>query len=184
MKNLYAKHSLVRGIKPINSKYKVSGFIRTAETNSDDWGTCIKAIYECNPNEILFIKCSNEDYAVWGELASTAAKKHGLLATVIFGSSRDTNDVLKLDYPLFSSSIQSRAGGAYNNGTIGEDIIIDDLIIRTGDFIICDVDGVVVVNKENLDEVLEEVNKIKEFENNCLRELFDEDKQLDTILDL
>lgn len=184
LKNLYNRHGLIKNIKPIDDNFKVSGFIKTAETNSDDWGTCIKAIYSCQPDDILFIKCSDEDYAVWGELASTAAKQHGLKATIIYGSSRDTAEIIELDYPVFSSSIQSRAGLASNNGIIGEKLLIGDNIIKSGDFAVCDRDGVVIIPSENIEEVLDEVNNIKKFEENCLKQLFDENRQLDDILDL
>jgi regulator of RNase E activity RraA len=182
MKNLYGKHGLVKDVKPLNPKHKVAGFIKTVETNSNDWGTGIKAIYDCKKDEILFIKCSDNDYAIWGGLASASAQKHGVQATVIVGSSRDTSDILELDFPVFSQKIQSRAGLPLNKGTIGEDIIVDESIIKTGDFIICDVDGVVVVPKEHLEEVIEEVNRIKLFETDCVKKIFDENKQLDEMV--
>lgn len=184
MKNLYGKYGLIKGVKALNNEYKVSGYIRTVETNSNDWGTCIKGIYACKPDEILFIKCSDEEYAVWGELASSAAKKHGVKATVVVGASRDTVDILRLGYPVFSSNIMSRAGLPLNNGNIGEDIIIDDFIIKTGDFAICDADGVVIIPAENIEEVLKEVNNIKIFENKCIKDLFEDNINLDDILDL
>jgi regulator of RNase E activity RraA len=140
MKNLYGKHGLVKDVKPLNPKHKVAGFIKTVETNSNDWGTGIKGIYACKENEILLIKCSDNDYAIWGGIASSAAKEHGLQATVIVGSSRDTEDILELDYPVFSQKIQSRAGLPLNNGNLEETLLVDDLVIKTGDFIVGDVD--------------------------------------------
>lgn len=87
LKNLYGKSGLLKYVKPLSNDFKVAGFIRTAETNSNDWGTGVKAIYSCDEDEILLIKCSNNDYAIWGGLASLAALTHGLKATVIIGSS-------------------------------------------------------------------------------------------------
>lgn len=184
LKNLYGTYGLVRNVKPLNNNDKVAGFIRTLETKSNDWGTCIRGIYDCQPGEILFIKCSNEDYAVWGELASSAAKEHGLVATVIVGASRDTMDILKLGFPVFSSKTMSSAGLPLNEGVVGDNLIIDDLIVKTGDFVVCDADGVVVIPQENIEEVLDEVNNIKEFEDNIIEQLFKENKQLDDILGL
>ena len=59
LKSLYGFSGLVSGVKPVCDDFAVCGFIRTVETSSFDWGTGIKAIYECNPGEILFIKCSD-----------------------------------------------------------------------------------------------------------------------------
>ena len=90
MKNIFNISGVIEGIKPIDNSFKVVGRIRTAQTDSNDWGTLIKAIYECKEDEILFVKCSDDKKAVWGEMASTAALKNKLKATVIFGASRDT----------------------------------------------------------------------------------------------
>ncbi len=182
LKNLYSTDGLIKGVKPVNPKHKVAGFVKTAETNSYDWGTGIKAIYTCDEDEILVIKCSNNDYAMWGGLASCAAQKHGLQAVVLVGSSRDTNDILELDFPVFSQEIQSRAGLPLNEGDIGEKLLVENLVIKTGDFIIGDVDGVVVVPKEKLDEVIIELNKLKKFEDTITKKLIEDNLQMDEII--
>lgn len=184
MKNLYGKHGLIKGIKPIDSSFKILGKIRTVKTSSDDWGTCIKGIYQAEIDEILFIECSDDDYAVWGEMASTAAKKENIQATVIYGASRDTEDIIKLGYPVFSKDIKSRAGKPLNDGSLNERLIIDDIPIINGDVLVGDQDGVVIIPQENVQEVLHEVNNIKKFETDCLKEMFDKDIPLDEILNI
>lgn len=182
LKNLYSSYGLLKDVKPLNSNHKIAGFVRTAETNSNDWGTGIKGIYACQENEILVIKCSDNDYAIWGGIASCAAKEHGLQATVIVGSSRDTDDILKLDYPVFSQKIQSRAGLPLNNGSLEDTLLVGDLIIRTGDFIVGDVDGVVVIPQDKLDEVLVELNRLKKFETSVMGKLLNDKQRMDDII--
>ncbi|WP_455645234.1 RraA family protein [Methanosphaera sp.] len=182
MKNLYGTDGLIIGLKPIEPSFKIVGKIRTAETNSYDWGTCIKAIYTSQEDEILFIKCSDTDYAVWGEMASKAAQTHGLQATVVYGTTRDTNDIIKLNYPVFSKDIKSRAGLPSNEGTINERLIIDNMPIINGDILVGDRDGVVIIPQEKLEEVLEEVTNIKKFESECLKRVEENNENLDSIL--
>ncbi|OED30594.1 RraA family protein [Methanosphaera sp. WGK6] len=182
MKNLYGTNNILTDVKPIKSSFKIVGKIRTAETNSKDWGTCIKAIYDSQPHEILLIKCSDLDYAVWGEMASKAAQTHGLKATVIYGTTRDTEDIIKLDYPVFSKDIKSRAGFPSNKGTINERLIIENIPIITGDILVGDRDGVVIIPQEKLEEVLEEVTNIKKFESECLKRIEENNENLDSIL--
>ncbi|WP_304124155.1 RraA family protein [Methanosphaera cuniculi] len=182
MKNIFNINGVIEGIKPIDDTFKVVGRIRTAQTDSNDWGTLIKAIYECKEDEILFVKCSDDKKAVWGEMASTAALKNNLKATVIFGASRDTNEIKDLGYKVFSKTTRSNAGFPSYEGMIGEDIIVDDRIIKTGDLLIGDSDGVVIVSQDDVDVILKEVNNIKKFEDKCLKKLVDEDLNLDDIL--
>lgn len=182
LKNLYGKSGLLKGVKAVNPRHKIAGFLRTVETNSDDWGTGIKGIYACDEGEILVIKCSNDDYAIWGGLASRSAMMHGVRGTVIIGCSRDTNDILDMDFPVFSRGVMSSAGFPNNNGTVDCTLLVDDLLIKSGDFIICDVDGCVVVSRDCLDEVMGEINRIKRFENDCFNSLSDGDVRLDDLV--
>ncbi|MCD7781645.1 MAG: RraA family protein [Methanosphaera sp.] len=180
MKNLYDKTGYLDGVKPLNPSHKVVGSIKTAYTDSNDWGTCIKAIYSASKDDVLLIKCSDDKYAVWGGMASNAAKKYGLKSTVIYGASRDSEDILNIDYKLFSRTTHSHAGKPLNNGEISDSIVINNEQINDGDILVGDRDGVVVIPKENLDEILEEVNSIKKFESDAVNQL--KDKNLDTIL--
>lgn len=171
VKKVCGKNGVIKGVKPIDDSYKIVGKIRTAQTNSSDWGTGIKAIYECEENEILFIDCSDDDTAIWGELASRASKEYGLQATVINGASRDTEGIRELGYPVFSKVTMPNAGYALNNGVINERLNVNGNIIVPGDYIVGDSEGVVVIPKERLDDVLEEVNNIKKFEKEIMNQL-------------
>lgn len=183
MKNVCGKNGVIKDIKPIDKKSKIVGKIRTVKTNSSDWGTCIKAIYECEKDEILLIDCSDDESAVWGELASQAAKEYGVQATVINGASRDTEGVLELDYPLFSKKTMPNAGYPLNNGSINERLNIDGHIIVNGDYLVGDSEGVVVIDREKIDEILKEVENIKKLENHIMEELSN-NKAMDEILDI
>lgn len=184
LKNICGKTGVISGIKPLDKNAKIIGPVRTAYTNSSDWGTCIKAISSCKKDEILFINCSDTEHAVWGELASKAAMKQGIKATVINGATRDTKEVLELGFPLFSKDYMSNAGYPMNNGVIGERLSIENNVIVNGDYLMGDYDGVVIIPKEHLDEVLEEVNNILNFEKAITDELLNTDKNLDDILNI
>lgn len=137
----------IQSIKPINNQ-KVFGSIFTAETTSDDWGTSALAIDAAGEGDILFFKVDNEDKAIWGELASTCAKQNGIKSTVIYGSARDLDAMLYMDYPLFASNFCPNAGLALGLGTLNESIEVEGTIINPGDFFIGDESGVVVIPQQ------------------------------------
>lgn len=143
----------IQSIKPINNQ-KVFGSIFTAETTSDDWGTSALAIDAAGEGDILFFKVDNEDKAIWGELASTCAKQNGIKSTVIYGSARDLDAMLYMDYPLFASNFCPNAGSALGLGTLNESIEVEGTIINPGDFFIGDESGIVVVPKELFGETM------------------------------
>ena len=134
-------------IKPINNQ-RVFGKIFTAETASDDWGTSAIAIDEAGEGDILFFKVDGDDKAIWGELASTCARDNGIKATVIYGSARDLDALLYMDYPVFACDFCPNAGSALGLGRLNEPIEIEGETINPGDFFFGDENGVVVIPKE------------------------------------
>lgn len=143
----------IKSIKPINN-LKVWGSIYTVETASDDWGTSAMAIDDADEGDVLFFKVDNDDKAIWGELASTCAKNNGIKATVIFGSVRDLDALLYMDYPVYASNYVPNAGLALGLGTLNQPIEIEGTIINPGDFFFADESGIVVIPKELFGKVM------------------------------
>lgn len=167
---LYRKTGVVNGLKSINNN-KVYGKIVTAETNCDDWGTSVAAINACDNGNILFVKSNSEDLAIWGELASINAKNSGVSGVAIYGSVRDMDALLNLDYPIFSCNFTPNAGKSMGLGVIGEDIIIDGEIISSGDFFFGDETGVVVIPQLLFTKVINQVLLVKLVELDIIEQL-------------
>ena len=143
----------IKSIKPINN-LKVWGSIYTAETASDDWGTSALAIDDASEGDILFFKVDDDDKAIWGELASTCAKNNGVKATVVYGSVRDLDALLDMDYPIFASNFVPNAGSALGLGKLNQTIEVEGTQINPGDFFFGDESGIVVIPKELFTEVM------------------------------
>ena len=129
------RSGVIDGLKPMNDN-KVYGKIFTAKTNTDDWGTSLMPA------------------SVWGELASTCADEKGIAGTVLYGWARDMDALVDLDYPVFALDYLPNAGKALGLGEINIDLEIDDDIIKPGDFVIGDQNGVVVIPKELFHETM------------------------------
>lgn len=160
----------IQSIKPINNQ-KVFGPIFTAETASDDWGTSALAIDEANPGDILFFKVDSEDMAIWGELASTCARDNGIKATVIYGSARDLDALLHMNYPIFASNFCPNAGSALGLGSLNESIEIEGQTINPGDFFIGDESGIVVIPKELFAKTMAATLEVKVKESKIIKEI-------------
>ena len=141
------RSGVIQNIKPVNFQ-KVFGPIFTAETTSDDWGTSALAIDTADSGDILFFKVDSDDKAIWGELASTCARDNGIKACVIYGSARDLDALLYIDFPVFSTDFCPNAGSPLGLGTLNEPIDVEGTKINPGDFLIADESGIVVIPKE------------------------------------
>ncbi|WP_296877500.1 RraA family protein [uncultured Methanobrevibacter sp.] len=159
-KGISHRSGTIKSIKPINN-LKVWGSIYTAETTSDDWGTSALAIDGAGEGDVLFFKVDNEDKAIWGELASTSAKNNGIKATVIYGSVRDLDALLYMDYPIFASNFVPNAGMALGLGTLNQPIEVEGNEINPGDFFFGDESGIIVIPKDLFNKVMVSALEVK-----------------------
>ncbi len=162
---------LLKDIKPINTDQKiVYGEAITVKTKSDDWGTSVKSI-SYGKNKIIVVSCNNDDFAVWGGLATLNAKIKGVKGVVIDGSVRDLEEINKLKFPIFSKSTCAIAGKPKNEGNINVSINISNVVINPGDIIVGDCNGVVVIEKNKIEEILNNVKLIKRKEGNIRKKI-------------
>ena len=95
--------------------------------------------------------------------------QRGLAGVVIDGAIRDTYDITQLKFPAFSRLIMPNAGEPKGFGEIGVPVTIGNRKVETGDWILGDDDGVVVLPKAMVTEygnrsmdVLERENRIRQ----------------------
>jgi 3-hexulose-6-phosphate synthase len=164
------RSGVIQSIKPINNQ-KVFGRIFTAETSSDDWGTSALAIDAASPGDILFFKVDSDDKAIWGELASTCARDNGIKACVIYGSARDLDVLLYMDFPIFASNFCPNAGSALGLGTLNEEIEVEGAKINPGDFFIGDESGIVVIPQELFSKTMVAALGVKVKESKIIKDI-------------
>ncbi len=160
LRKITGKTGVLVGTKPVKNNFKVLGKATTVKTSANDWGTVINGIYESKKGNVLVISCDRDDPAVWGEMASTAAQKQGILGTVVYGAIRDIAGIKDLNYPVFSRAIVPNAGNPIGEGEINIPVICGPTIVKPGDLIMGDECGVVSVPVELIDSVLKEASKI------------------------
>ncbi len=91
----------------------------------------------------------------WGEVLTVAAKSAGVAALVIDGTVRDLDAIERRRFPVFARGTALPGASKNGPGSVGKRIVIGDAIVRPGDWLVGDADGVVVVPQEKLDECYE-----------------------------
>lgn len=113
------------------------------------FGIMFEALDSLKPGEVYICSGSSPRYALWGGLMSTRAMKLKAAGAVVDGYSRDTPEILRLDFPTFSYG-----GYAQDQGPRGKvidyglPIEFNGIRVCPGDIVFGDVDGVVIVPKE------------------------------------
>ena len=158
------------GIKPLKHGYRMAGKALTVRTLDGDWAKVIEAIDIADENTVIVVEEHGEK-AIWGELATNSAIIKKIEGVVIDGSIRDVNHIKKLDLPVFYRNINPEAGEPKGYGEIGTEIRCGGQIVRKGDWIIGDDNGVVVVPKEKAVEIANRAINVMEKENRIREEI-------------
>ena len=163
-----AIHGIVPRIPPGT---RIVGRALTVKTVNGDWAKPVEAIDHAKQGDILVIDADGGEDAVWGELASWSCVTKKVKGVVIWGAIRDLDSIMKIPFPAFSRYVSSNAGDPKGFGEIGSEIEINGRKIRTGDYIIADYSGVVVIPEEEALEVANRAVDVAERENRVREEI-------------
>jgi 4-hydroxy-4-methyl-2-oxoglutarate aldolase len=90
----------------------------------------------------------------WGEVLTTGAEARGIAGLVIDGGVRDVAALEAHGFGVFSALIALRGAEKVRGGAIDVSVTVGDVEVNPGDWIVGDVDGVVVIPSARLDEVV------------------------------
>ncbi|WNY28119.1 Regulator of ribonuclease activity A [Methanimicrococcus stummii] len=149
---------------------KIVGKAVTVRTFGGDWAKPVEAIDISGPGDIIVIYNGDRNIAMWGGLATLTAVNRKLEGVVIDGAVRDFDEISKLDFPIFAANVVPNAGDPKGLGEINVEIICGNQTVNSGDYIIGDDSGVVVVPKERAYEIARRSEEVWKRE----KRLFDE----------
>jgi len=117
------------------------------------FGAMFDALDDLKENEIYICTGSSLRYALWGGLMSVRAQRLKASGAVVNGFIRDTKEILRLGFPVFSLGSYSQDQGPRGK-VIDYRIPIewDGIRIRPGDIIFADRDGVLIIPREAEEE--------------------------------
>lgn len=131
-----------------------------------------QGLTECPKGHVLVIDAQGElNTAVWGELTTFCAERKGLAGVVIDGAIRDARRIAESRFPVFARAVVPNAGGAEYLGEINVTVCCGGQVVRPGDWIVGDHDGVVVVPLERWEDTLAGAKRIVEAEKVIEREV-------------
>ncbi len=138
----------------------------------------MRAVADSAPGSILCFDCGGDlQPAHFGEMSCQLAYAHGCRGMLLAGNCRDTQYVLKMpDFPLFSFGTRPNAFGGWIITEVDQPIFLPGHLthyvqVNPGDYIFGDNDGVQLIPKDLVDEVLLRVEAIFEKENEERRQL-------------
>jgi regulator of RNase E activity RraA len=142
-------------IKALRPRMKLAGTALTVEVRPGDNLMIHAAIAMAKPGDVLVIDGKGDlSAALMGTIMMTACKQLGIAGVVIDGACRDSLEIDEMDYPVFSAGTNPNGPTKNIGGRIGHPVSVGGVTVRSGDFVIGDGDGVVVVEREKIEALL------------------------------
>ncbi len=107
----------------------------------------LSAVDSCQPDDVLIAAAAGSNQsAIWGELLSTACKNSGCVGAIVDGAVRDIRRMREMEFPVYARSAQVY-DSLNRQRVIDVDVPveIDGVRFCSGDLVIADLDGIVVV---------------------------------------
>ncbi|MER5177642.1 4-carboxy-4-hydroxy-2-oxoadipate aldolase/oxaloacetate decarboxylase [Streptomyces sp. NPDC002896] len=136
-------------IRPIQQGVRAAGTAVTVLSWPGDNLMIHAAVEQCGEGDILVVTTTSPSTdGLFGELFATALRRRGVRGLIINAGIRDTQELREMDFPAWSRAVSAQGTVKATGGSVNVPVAIDGQVIRPGDVILADDDGVVVVPRE------------------------------------
>lgn len=143
-------------IRPVYSGARLCGTAVTVLLQPGDNWMLHVAAEQVQPGDVVVAACTTESKdGFFGELLATSLRARGAVGLVIDGGCRDVAELERMDFPVFSRAVNAKGTVKATLGSVNVPIVCANTLIRPGDVVLGDTDGVVVVPAEKADETAE-----------------------------
>lgn len=135
---------------------RAAGPARTVRCGQDDHLMVHVAIAQMRPGDVLVLTMPRPaPVALVGDLIATQAKVHGAAALLVDAAVRDVDALADIGLPVWARWIRVQGSGKSLVGGLDIPVAVGGAVIRPGDLVVMDGDGVVVVEEHLVPQVHE-----------------------------
>jgi 4-hydroxy-4-methyl-2-oxoglutarate aldolase len=160
------------GTKVAGPAWTVSGHLDRTKTRHDTLLAWCTLLAKAPSGHVVICQPNNHEIALMGELSAQTLQARGVLGYVVDGGSRDTDLVLAQGFPVFCSFLTpSDIVERWIPDRYGEPVTIGTVTISTGDYVLGDRDGVVIIRSDLVVEVVTKTEQVVATETEMRRAL-------------
>jgi len=154
-------YTMCSAIHPVTSTDRLVGTVCTVKVFPGDNLMVHKALDVAAPGDVIVVDASSSTVnAVLGDLVSTKARHRGIAGFVVDGLVRDLPGIEALgDFPVFARGITPIGPLHRGPGEIGGAVSVGGIVVHAGDVVVADVNGVVVVPRDDAELVLDRLTE-------------------------
>jgi 4-hydroxy-4-methyl-2-oxoglutarate aldolase len=142
-------------IRALVAASRVAGPAFTARCAGRDNLASHRAVAIAPQGSVLVVDAGADPAGYWGEILTVAAQARGIAGLIIDGGVRDTERIVELGFPVWSRFVAIHGCPKVDPGEVGGLVSIGSVEVRTGDIVVADRDGIVVIAAASVATVLE-----------------------------
>lgn len=143
-------------LRPIQDGARIGGTAVTALCWPGDNLMIHAAVEQCREGDVLVVTTTSPCRdGLFGELFATALRHRGVRGLVINTGVRDVSDLRALGFPVWSAAVSAQGTVKETAGAVNVPVVIGGQLIRPGDAILADDDGVMRVRREDVQSGLD-----------------------------
>lgn len=156
MNRLFCMHSYMQLLNPETATPSMVGTAITVKAPIGDNLFFHQALDMAQPGDIIVVDGGNgNNRSLCGEIMLRFAQKKGLAGIIVDGCVRDLDGIRGLTMPVYASGVTPQGPFKFGPGEVNSAIACGGQVVFPGDLIVGDADGIVVVHKQDVEEVLE-----------------------------
>jgi 4-hydroxy-4-methyl-2-oxoglutarate aldolase len=166
---LFGAGALSKAIQPIGAGRDIdcsaAGPALTANCGPADILATLAALHFIQKGDVVISAFGGyQGCAAAGDRVTGMMKNSGATGLVTDGPVRDYDGIVEVGLPVWCTGLTPASPYSSGPGSVGFAVQIGDQEVETGDMIIADRDGVVVVPFERIDETISNLEHVKEAE--------------------
>jgi len=163
---LGGRGAMCQTVKPVNpSATNFTGVALTCNAGPADNLAVFGALHLAQQNDVIVIATDAfMATAVIGDLVAGMAKNKGVSAMVTDGCVRDIEGTIATGLPCYASGVTPNSPARNGPGSAGLPVTVGGVSVNSGDVVVGDADGVVVVPVDLLDDVIAKLEDVKRAE--------------------
>ena len=164
--------AIAPGTRLAGPVWTVSGRIDRTRSRDETLLSWCTLLSRAPAGHVVVCQPNNHEIALMGELSAQTLQARGVLGYVVDGGSRDTDLVLEQGFPVFCAFLTpADIVERWMSDRYGEPVVIGDVTISTGDYLLGDRDGVVIVPRRLVEEAVARTEAVVATESEMRRAL-------------
>jgi 4-hydroxy-4-methyl-2-oxoglutarate aldolase len=153
--------AIAPGTRLAGPVWTVSGRIDTSKTRDETLRAWCTLLARAPSGHVVVCQPNNHEIALMGELSAQTLQARGVLGYVVDGGSRDTDLVLAQGFPVFCSFLTpADIVGKWIPERYAEPVTIGTVTITSGDWLLGDRDGVVIIPGALVEQVVRRTEEV------------------------